>query len=333
MADLRAAVIGVGSMGSRHARIYAARAETELMAVVSATEATSERVAHEYGCAAYTDYQEMLTAEKPDVVSVAVPTVMHLNVARAALEAGCHVLVEKPIAASVAEGQALIAAAEAADRKLMVGQIVRYDPAIQALKRHIDAGELGRIFQVACRRVSPFPWRIQDVGVVLDLAPHDLDLMRYLTGEEPVTLYAQTARHFHAVHEDQLTAQLRFAGGILGLLEINWLTPTKVREALVLGERGLLRADCINHTLAFLENADAAHGARIEDGTLGGVSQGRLVELPVGDQEPIAAEVAAFVASVREDIRVPVTGADGLAALQLALALLQSGAERRPVEI
>jgi len=333
MAELRAAVIGVGSMGSRHARIYAGLAQTELVAVVSATEATSGRVAREYGGTAYTDYREMLTAETPDVVSVAVPTVLHLEVARTALNAGCHVLVEKPITATFEEGRALIAAAEAAERKLMVGQIVRYDPAIQALNRQLDAGMLGRIFQVACRRVSPFPRRIQDVGVVLDLAPHDLDLMRYLTGEDPVQLHSQTAQRFHAAHEDQLTAQLRFGSGILGLLEINWLTPTKVREVLVLGERGLLRADCIDHTLTFLENDESADGASMAEGTLSGVGQGRMLELPVGDEEPIASEVAAFVDAVREDTDVPVTGADGLAALELALALLQSGAERRPVEV
>ena len=107
MTKLKAAVIGVGSMGSRHARIYAALPETDLVAVVSATEATSIRVAAQYGGKAYTDYREMLAVEQPDVVSVAVPTVLHLEVATAVLEAGCHVLVEKPIAASVAEARTL----------------------------------------------------------------------------------------------------------------------------------------------------------------------------------------------------------------------------------
>ena len=165
MTKLKAAVIGVGSMGRRHARVYAELPETELVAVVDALETNSVLVASQHGGKAYTDYQEMLVVEQPDLVTVAVPTVFHLDVARTALTAGCHVLVEKPITASVDEAKVLIAAAATAKRKLMVGHIVRFDPTVQALKQHIDAGELGRIFQIVCRRIGPFPHRIQDVGV------------------------------------------------------------------------------------------------------------------------------------------------------------------------
>lgn len=225
MTKLKAAVIGAGSMGSRHARVYAELPETELVAVVDASEANSVRVADQHGGKAYTDYQEMLAVERPDLVTVAVPTILHLDVAKTVLAAGCHVLVEKPIAATVDEAQALIAAAATANRKLMVGHIVRFDPTVQALKQHIDAGELGRIFQIFCRRIGPFPHRIRDVGVVVDLAPHDLDVMRYITGEEPLHVCAETAQCLHAEHEDLLTALLRFPSGIVGMLEINWLRP------------------------------------------------------------------------------------------------------------
>ena len=224
-------------------------------------------------------------------------------------------------------------AAAIAKRKLMVGHIVRFDPTIQALKQHIDAGELGRIFQVACKRVSPFPHRVRDVGVVLDLAPHDLDLIRYLTGKEPSHIYAQVAHRIHTEYEDQLTAQLRFSDGILGMLEINWLTPTKVRDVIILGEGGVFRADCIRQELHFLENAECVGDVSTGLQALTGVSEGQSIQFPVEFCEPIKAELKAFVDAVRNDTAVPVTGADGLAALELALALLKSGAEGRVIEM
>ncbi len=330
MTKLKAAVIGAGSMGSRHARIFAELPETDLVAVVGASTANCVRVAEQYASTPYTDTQQMLTVAQPDLVSVAVPTVHHLVVAKTALAAGCHVLVEKPIASTVDEAQALIPAAVAADRKLMVGHIVRFDPAVQALKQHIDAGELGPIHQIVCRRVSPFPHRVRDVGVALDLAPHDLDLMHYITGQAPSSVYAHTAQRFHARHEDLLAALLRFPGGIIGILEINWLTPIRVRDVTVLGDRGMLCADCIGQTLTFYENAEI-------DGDTGrgvtGVSQGRTIGYPIPRFEALRAELSAFVAAVLNDTAVPVTGADGLTALRLAQTLVISGAERRLVEV
>ena len=333
MAELKAAVIGVGSMGRRHARVYAELPETELVAVADASEADSARTADQYGGKAYMDYQEMLAAERPDLITVAVPTVLHLDVAKTALAAGCHVLVEKPIAASVDEAQSLIAAAATANRKLMVGHIVRFDPTVQALKQHIDAGELGRIFQIVCRRTGPFPHRIRDVGVVVDLAPHDLDVMRHITGEEPLRVYAETEQRIHTEHEDLLTALLRFPSGITGMLEINWLTPTKARDVVVLGEQGMFRADCLLQDLYFYENAETNGEMWSTLRNLKGVSEGRMTRFPLQRYEPLKAELAAFVAAVLNDTPVPVTGADGLAALRLALALVKSGAEHRPVEV
>jgi UDP-N-acetylglucosamine 3-dehydrogenase len=333
MTKLKAAVVGVGSMGRRHARVYAELPETELVAVADVSEANSMRTADQHGGRAYMDYQEMLAAEQPDLVTVAVPTVLHLDVARTALAAGCHVLVEKPIAASVDEAHALIAAAATANRKLMVGHIVRFDPTIQTLKQHIDAGEPGRIFQIVCRRIGPFPHRIRDVGVVVDLAPHDLDVMRYITGEEPLRVYAETAQRIHTEHEDLLTALVRFPSGIAGILEINWLTPARVRDVIVLGEQGMFRADCLLQDLYFYENAEANGEMWSTLRNLKGVSEGRMTRFPLKRYEPLKAELAAFAAAVLDDTPVPVNGADGLAALTLALALVASGTEHRLVEV
>ena len=333
MGTLKAAVIGVGSMGQHHARVYTELKQTTLVGVADALPETAQRIGGKHGVPAYSDYRELLERERPDIVTVAAPTQEHHSVAVAALEAGCHVLVEKPIAATLAEGEALIARAAALNRKLMVGHIVRFSPSIQALKQHLDAGELGRVFQIVCRRVGPFPARIRDVGVVIDLAPHDLDVMRFSTGEEIVRVFAETEQQIHTAHEVLVLGMVRFRSGISGLLEINWLTPAKVREVVVLGERGMFRADDLTQDLYFYENAEVNGLEWGHLSLLKGVSEGRMVRYPIARHEPLKAELEAFAAAVAEDKPVPVSGADGLAALRLALALVQSGKSQQIVSV
>lgn len=321
----RVAVIGVGSMGRNHARVYSELPGVELVAVVDDNPQTAEAVARQFNTRAYSDFRQMLSEQKPEAVNVCVPTALHEEVTSAVLRAGAHVLVEKPIAATVDEGLRLIALAQEVNRKLMVGHIVRFNPAMQALKQKLQAGELGRIFQIFCRRAGPFPARIRDVGVVVDLAPHDVDVMRFLTGMDPLRLYAETAQRIHTEHEDLIFGTLRFPEGITAALEINWLTPTKIREVLVLGERGLFRVDDLTQDLYFYENAQA--GGDLWSGlkTLKGVSEGGMVRFALQRYEPLKAELQAFLKAVAEDTPVPVSGEDGLAALRLALALVESG--------
>lgn len=330
---MKVAVIGVGSMGRNHARVYSELAEAELVAVSDADSKLAQSVAEKFGTRAYTDYRELLAQEKPDAVTIAVPTVLHEEVGLVALEAGAHVLMEKPIAATVEEGQRLIAKARSVGRQLMVGHIVRFNPAIQALKQKLAAGELGRIFQVFCRRAGPFPARIRDVGVVVDLAPHDVDLMRFLTDAEPVRLYAETEQRIHTDHEDLLWGVLRFADGITGSLEINWLTPTKVRETLVLGERGMFRVDDLTQDLYFYENAHAKDVQWATLQTLKGVSEGAMIRYAIPRFEPLKAELQSFLKALGDGKPVPVSGEDGLAALKISLALVESGKHHQVVAL
>ncbi len=333
MPKLRAAVIGVGSMGQHHARVYTELATTTLVGVADALPETGQRIGAKYGVPAYTDYHELLERERPEIVTVAVPTQEHFVVAETALAASCHVLVEKPIAATIEEGEALIARAAALKRTLMVGHIVRFSPVIQTLKQHLNAGELGRVFQISCRRVGPFPARIRDVGVVVDLAPHDLDVMRFVTGDEIVRVFAETEQQIHTAHEDLVLAMVRFRSGISGMLEINWLTPQKVREVVVLGERGMFRADDLTQDLYFYENADAVSADWGHLSLLKGVSEGRMVRYPIARYEPLRAELQAFAEAVLDDKPAPVSGEDGLAALRLALALVESGDTQQLVRV
>lgn len=330
---LKVAVIGVGSMGRNHARVYSELPEAELAAIADANGQLAEKTAAQFGARAYSDYRAMLKFEQPQAVSIAVPTALHEEVTLATLEAGAHVLVEKPIAATLEEGQRMIERSQALGLQLMVGHIVRFNPAIQALKQKLQNGELGRIFQIVCRREGPFPARIRDVGVVVDLAPHDLDLMRFLTGLDPIRLYAETEQRIHTEHEDLLLGLLRFPDGATGVLEINWLTPTKVRETLVLGERGMFRVDDLTQDLYFYENSQANGNLWPALQTLKGVSEGSMTRYALQRYEPLKAELQAFLKAVREGTPVPVSGEDGLAALRLALALVESGRTHRVEEL
>jgi len=326
-------VIGVGSMGRNHARVYHEMPEATLVGIADQDGAAVAAVANRYGCRGYASHVEMLEREKPDAVSVAVPTHGHAEVVAAALAAGCHVLVEKPIAATLDEADRMIRQAAAANRVLTVGHIERFNPAVIELRGRIAEGQLGRLFQCHARRLGPFPPRIRDVGVVIDLATHDLDVMRHLTGSEAVRVYAETKREIHTSNEDLVCGLLRFEDGVLGVLEINWLTPTKIRELTVTGERGMFRADYLTQDLFFFENAEVGQAGWDQIAILGGVSEGPSVHYALQKREPLRVELESFLAAARGDSSDIVHGKDGKEALRLALALIESGQRGQAVEL
>jgi len=320
-------------MGYNHVRVYSEMGDVE---VVGASDLSRERIQlteDRFSVNTYISYQDLFEKEKPEAVSITVPTAEHEKVAAYALEKGAHVLVEKPIAATVEEGKRLIALANKLDRQLMVGHIIRFNPAMQSLKTRLENGDLGKIFQVFCRRAGPFPARIRDVGVVVDLAPHDVDIMRFLTGMNPMRVFAETEQQIHTDHEDLLFGLLRFPEGITGALEINWLTPTKMRETLVLGEKGLFRVDDLMQDLFFYENTQAVGELWSPFRAIRGVSEGSMTRFPIKRQEPLKAELAAFINAIREGHKMPVTGQDGLEALRISLALVESGKTHRVIEL
>jgi predicted dehydrogenase len=256
----------------------------------------------------------MLEAERLDLVSVVVPTSLHLPTTLAALGAGSHVLVEKPIASTRGEAEEMIGAARRAGRMLTVGHIERFNPAIRELRRRLAAGELGRIFEIRATRLGPFPARIRDVGVVVDLAPHDLDVMRYLLGSDPIRLYAETEQRIHTDHEDLFVGLLKFANGAVGVLDINWLTPTKQRTLTVTGERGMYTADYLAQQLVFYPNPASD----------GSVKEGMRIERDIERREPLAIELDEFARAARDGGVPPVDPHEAMVALLLARAMVES---------
>jgi UDP-N-acetylglucosamine 3-dehydrogenase len=326
------AVIGAGSMGRHHLRVYR-ELGAAVVAVADADGDVAGRAGQLHGVRAYTDHRELLDRERPEAVSVAVPTSSHLRVVVDALERGSHVLVEKPIASTVDEGRVMIEAARRHGRVLTVGHIERFNPAILELRRRLEQGGLGRPYQMHARRLGPFPQRIRDVGVVVDLATHDLDLMCWLGGSEPARVYAEISREIHTTNEDLVTGLIRFANDTVGLLEINWLTPTKIRELSITGERGMFRADYLTQDLYFFENSVSPDGAWETMSLLrGGVDEGSMTRYALRRREPLAAELEAFLSAARGERPPAVSAEDGVRALGLALSLIESARARSPLE-
>lgn len=327
---MKAAVIGAGVMGSHHARVYAEMENLELCAIADPDATAAHKVAKRYRSPVYADYRELLDTEQIDLASIAVPTRLHKEIACEVMSRGIHVLVEKPLALSLEEGQDIIDAAERFGVKLAVGHIERFNPAVVEIKRRLEAQELGRIFQLHARRLSPFPGRVQDVGVILDLATHDIDVMRYLLNCDVERVFAETERKAHFSREDLVSALLRFSNGAIGVLDVNWLTPTKVRQLAVLGERGMFLADYLTQDVYWYKNRPASEGWETLT-VFRGAWEGDMVKLHFHKKEPLRAELESFVAAVIEDRQPAVSGEDGLAAMALSMTLMESGEKCMPL--
>lgn len=323
---LKAAVIGVGSMGKNHARIYNAMPDVELVAVTDLHEETAQQVGRLYGVPTYTDFEQMLDAHKPDFVSVTVPTVEHFNTVMKSIDRKIHVLVEKPIAATVDQGRQMAAHAEKNGVFLTVGHIERFNPAVIELKKRLDAGEIGKVFRAQARRMGPFPARIRDVGVIIDLATHDIDILRYVLSADIERAYAEVAQGINTQNEDLMDCVLSCSNGVMATLNINWLTPTKVRELTITGTRGMFLVNYLTQELYFYEN-DSAPSQWDSLKVLTGVSEGNMVRIKIGQQEPLFAELHHFVQCIKNGQRPLVSGEDGLKALAVAKALVHSGKE------
>jgi UDP-N-acetylglucosamine 3-dehydrogenase len=322
---MKAAVVGAGYMGANHARAYTELDTTELVGVADPNEETGRRLAARYRINSYSDYRRMLDEERPDVLTVAVPTVLHAQVACDAMERGIHVLIEKPLALTPEEGRKIVATAERCGVNAMVGHIERFNPAVIEIKKRLLREEIGRVLQVHARRLSPLPDRINDVGVVLDLASHDIDVIRYLLGSPVRRVHAELQQRTDSSYEDLLSALLRFENGVIGVLDVNWVSPTKVRQLGVLGESGMYLADYLTQDLYWFQNNAAAADSYGAIRFLRGVAEGDMVKIRIDKREPLMAEVTEFISSVLEQREPVVTCRDGLATLELTTHLIEVG--------
>ena len=320
---LKVAVVGAGSMGKNHLRVLRDDFDEGQVELVGVAEPHGENLQHamrRFHVAGFDDYRQMVEQTHPDLVAVVVPTDLHFEVASYLLDRGINVLLEKPMTSSVEEAQALIQLAAIRDVKLAIGHIERFNPAVIEVKRHLVAGELGQVFHLHARRLGPFPPRIRDVGVTLDLATHDIDVMRYLADAEVEHVYAETRQHIHTTHEDLLLGVLRFTNRAIGVLDVNWLTPTKVRELSITGEKGMYLINYLTQDVYFYEN-DYTTTTWDALRSLTGVSEGTMTRLKIQKAEPLRLEYEDVMAAIRQDALPTVSGEDGLAVLKVVSQL------------
>jgi predicted dehydrogenase len=328
MVTLRAGLVGLGMMGRHHARVLSSLPGVELAAVVDpAGDAhgvtRSERV--------YASLEEALD-QRLDYCVVAAPTVYHRELGLELAAAGVHALVEKPLAPDVAGATEVAEAFERRGLVGAVGHIERYNPALQEARRRLEAGELGEVFQVATRRQGPFPARISDVGVVKDLATHDIDLTAWVTQQVFTRVAAGTAHRSGREHEDLVSFIGRLSAGAVSNHLVNWLSPMKERMTMVTGERGAFVADTLAADLTFYANGSVATEWD-QVAKFRGVSEGDMVRFAIAKPEPLRVEHEAFRDAVLGKEADIVTMREGLRAVCVAEAVLQSAATGQSVDL
>ena len=314
MKKLGVAVIGTGFWGRNHARVFKELEETELLAVCDINAERAKNVAKQFGVRAYTSMGKLLKNKDIEAVS---NCVWSLNLAKEtlkALKAGKHVLVEKPMATNVKQAEKLLETAKEEKLHLSVGFLMRFIPGIQHMKNAIEDKTIGNLVCATAKRVSEWPERIGDVGVVKDTAIHDIDITRYLFGEEPIAVYAKTGSMKHKKFEDYAQIMLTFEGGKSAFIESNWLTPYKTRTLVVTGSKAIMKLDYITQELT------------IEDAK-------KTIQPRYPWQEPLKLELQHFANCILKKEKPLITGTDGLKALQIAEAALKSSATGRAVKL
>ncbi|HLJ00772.1 MAG TPA: Gfo/Idh/MocA family oxidoreductase [Bradyrhizobium sp.] len=306
---LRIGVIGAGIMGSNHARVLAGLPEATLVGIVDPLAEHRARATELVGCRAFATLDELI-AEGVDAVTIAAPTHLHHQIALACIARDVHILVEKPIASTVEEGNEIVDAARRAGVTLMVGHVERFNPAVAAIKQAISGED---ILSIGITRVGPFPPRMSNVGVVIDLAVHDIDLIRWFTESDIVEVQPQLSSAV-AEREDIALLQFRTASGVLAHINTNWLTPFKARNVTVATRGKYVMGDLLTRqvTECFGFKPDGSYSMR---------------HLPVAYDEPLRAELIAFLHAARGGSAPAVTGDEGVASLEIAIRCLETPAQ------
>jgi UDP-N-acetylglucosamine 3-dehydrogenase len=292
---LKVGVVGLGEMGQHHARIYS-QLQCELVGVADVNPARAKEIAERYGTKYYEDYHEL--SAMVEAVSIAVPTTYHYAVAMDFLKEGVHCLVEKPIAFSLREADEMVYTAERNQVNLAVGHIERFNPAVVRLKQILDKGTLGKLLIVTTRRVGPLVSRIRDVGIVIDSATHDIGVVRYLIGKEPISVFSRVGSLIHP-KEDHAVIVLDFLEST-ACIEVNWFTPHKIRTLVATGSKGIAYLDYIEQTVR-VYNSHETDIAEIQK------------------EEPLKLELEDFLQSVALGRTPAVDGREGRSILKIAL--------------
>lgn len=326
--NLRVGLIGLGSMGRHHARVIRA---TEGMDLVAVADPGGDRFGVSGELPLLADVHALIDAGL-DAAMVAVPTIYHEDVALALAEAGVPTMVEKPIAHDAAAGRRVAEAFENRGLVGAVGYVERCNPALRALRERLDRGDLGEVYQVMTRRQGPFPARISDVGVVKDLATHDVDLTAWVANSPYTSISAQVTHRSGRENEDMVVATGQLASGAIVSHVVNWLTPFKERVTIVTGEKGAFVADTLTGDLTFYANGTVA-STWDQVAAFRGVTEGDVIRYAIEKREPLSLEQENFRDAVRGVGSAHVTMAEGVATLDVVEAVLTSAETGTTVQL
>ena len=317
-AGLRAGLIGLGAMGRNHARVLNSLDGVQLVGVLD----PAPGAVAPFGVPVVADLDQLLALQL-DYAVIACPTGLHEEIGLRLADAGVHALIEKPLAPSVGAARRLVEAFERKGLVGAVGHIERYNPSLQSLRTRLEAGELGDMYQVVTRRQGPFPGRIADVGVVMDLATHDIDLTAWVTGREYVHVAAYTVSRSGRPHEDMVSAVAGLDGGLMANHVVNWLSPLKERSTVITGAKGCFIADTLTADLTFYANG--AVGTEWEAlRAFRGVAEGDMIRYAIPKREPLLVEHERFRDAVEGKDSDIVTLRQGTRTVEVAAAVLKS---------
>jgi UDP-N-acetylglucosamine 3-dehydrogenase len=314
MKKLGVAVVGTGFWGKNHARAYKELESTNLLAICDMNAERAQNIANQFGVKAYTDSKEMLKDKEIEAVSICTWSTVLAQEALKALEAGKHVLVEKPMAADSKQAEKLLKTAEENNLHLTVGFLTRFIPGLQRIQEAVASKKIGELVCATAKRVTQWPERIGDVGVIKDTAIHDIDVMHYLTGEDPTTVFAKTGNKRHRQFEDYAQIMLTYKDGKSAFIESNWLTPYKTRTLTVTGSDAIMKLDYMTQELS-IEDANATLQPRY------------------ATVEPLKLELQHFAECITQKKKPIVTGIDGLKALKIAEAIMASSANNQVIKL
>ena len=328
MRPLRAGIVGLGTMGRHHLRVLSDLPGVELVGVTDPDPRT-RRAARAVPAMASLD--EML-ALGIDMCVVAAPTLTHAEIGLRLADAGVHTLVEKPLAADPVAARLLARTFDKRQLVGCVGHIERYNPAVRALRTRIAQGELGAVFQVATRRQGPFPARIRDVGVVMDLATHDIDITQWVTGRRYRRVSAFTSFPSGRPFEDLVAVSGVLCDGTVTSHLVNWLSSMKERVVTVTGQRGCLVADTLATELWFHRNGTVTAAGPC-DPPFHGASEGDLIRYAVAKREALATELENFRDAVLGKPADIVTMRQGVETIEVADAVLTASTDCSAVDL
>lgn len=324
------AVIGIGNMGANHVRVYSELEGVNLVAISDINE-NERKIAEKFGCEFYKDYRDMLEREEIDALSIAVPTKLHKKIALDCIQNGKDVLIEKPIADTVKNAEAIISAATKKGVILTVGHIERFNPAVQKLKKIISQKKLGEITSIIARRVGIFPPQVKDANVVLDLAVHDIDVFNYLLQQNPSRIYANAGSALDERREDHAFIVIEYDTARCFIQE-NWITPVKIRNLAVTGTRGYAELNYITQELNVYESVyEKTYDSYGDFVVKFGTPKKKIVEIEKA--EPLKVEIMYFIECIVKKRDPFVSGEDGLLALKLSLKAIDSYNKNKIVEV